>query len=57
MITKDHEFMGKSIGEITSGSDVSILLVLRDEMSLLPTENIVLKKGDIVVLRSEALKK
>ncbi len=56
VITKDHEFVGKSIGEITSGSDVSILLVLRDEMSLLPTENIVLKKGDIVVLRSEALK-
>ena len=51
-ITSDHEFLGRKVGEICSEQDIEILLVLRGELSLFPTDNLVLQRGDIVVLKS-----
>lgn len=50
-ITERHEFLGKSIGEIMERQDVKMLLVLRGDLSLFPTDNLVLQKNDIAILQ------
>ena len=52
VITSDHEFLGKRVSDISDKQDIEILLVLRGELSLFPTDNLVLQKNDIVVLKS-----
>ncbi len=51
-VTADHEFVGKRVSEASDKQDIEILLVLRGELSLFPTDNLVLQKNDIVVLKS-----
>lgn len=53
VITTDHEFLGKHVSELTEKHGVDILLVVRGELSLFPTGNLVLQRDDIVVLRSD----
>ena len=53
LVTEGHEFMDKHIWELTGGGDVRILMVLRDGLSIVPTDNLVVQKDDIVILRSE----
>jgi len=57
LITVDHEFLGKRVSELIEKQAMEILLVIRGDLSLFPTGNLVLQKGDIVVLRSERLQK
>ena len=52
VITSDHEFLGKRVSDVSDKQDIEILLVLRGELSLFPTDNLVLQKNDIVVLKS-----
>lgn len=52
-----HEFMGKKIAELKNIYGLSIYLVIRGELSLLPTEELVLKENDIVIMRSDKIKK
>lgn len=49
----DKEYAGKSIGEIRKSQRLEILLVLRDNMSILPQNDFVLKTNDIIVARSK----
>ena len=52
LITGDHEMLGKRVSQVSDKLDIEILLVLRGELSLFPTDNLVLQKNDIVVLKS-----
>lgn len=52
VITSDHEMLGKRVSQVSDKLDIEILLVLRGELSLFPTDNLVLQKNDIVVLKS-----
>ena len=52
VITSDHEFLGKRVSDVSDKQDIEILLVLRGELSLFPTDNLVLQKNDIVVIKS-----
>ena len=51
-VTENHEFLGRSISELKAKQNLDVLLVIRGELSLFPTGNLVLQKDDIVVLRS-----
>ena len=55
VITGNHEFLGKKVGELSEMKDLEILLVRRDELSLFPTDNLILKKDDIVILKSDRM--
>ena len=57
VITGDHEYLGQRIGDIIPKYGITALLVLRGELSLFPTENLVLQKNDILVLRSDRIEK
>ncbi|MBR4342908.1 MAG: ion transporter [Lachnospiraceae bacterium] len=57
IITGEHEYLGKRIGELTATNDLKALLVLRGDLSLFPTDNLVLQKNDILVLKSERVEK
>ena len=54
LITPEHEFFGKRIGEL---KEIEALLVLRGDLSLFPTDNLVLTKNDILILKSDRLEK
>lgn len=57
IIDKDSEFVGKSIREITKDKTVEVLLVIRDELHIVPTPTLVLKPKDIVVIKSDRVEK
>ena len=56
-IDEDSELLYKTIGEIHKSYDMKIYLLLRDELSVLPEDNITVYEGDILVTRSEKVKK
>ena len=56
-VTTDHEFMGRHVSELTEKQGVDIILVIRGELSLFPTANLVIAKDDIVILRSDRVVK
>ncbi len=47
----DEKLAGRTIGEIREEESMMAYLVLRGEMTILPNENLVLEKNDIVVAR------
>lgn len=57
IIDKDSEFVGKSIREITKDKTVEVLLVIRDDLHIVPTPTLVLKPKDIVVIKSDRVEK
>lgn len=57
MITKEHELCGKTAGSAFADYNCRILMVLRDDMSILPTESMVLKEEDIIIVQSKQLVK
>jgi voltage-gated potassium channel len=56
-VTADHEFMGRYVSELTEKQGVDIILVIRGELSLFPTANLVIAMDDIVILRSDRVVK
>ena len=57
VIDKKSEFVGKSIKEISKDKTIEVLLVIRDELHIVPTPTLVLKAKDIVVIKSERVEK
>ena len=57
VVTGDHEYLGQRIGDIIQKYGITALLVLRGELSLFPTDNLILQKNDILVLRSDRIEK
>ena len=49
----DDEHRGKTIEEMEEEQNIKIFLVLRDDLSVLPQKNMVLKLNDIVIIRIE----
>ncbi len=51
-ITESHPWSGKTLGEISPPSDMLILMVVRDEKSILPKGSTMLLPGDMLLLSS-----
>lgn len=49
----DNRNAGKTVEELEESSGVTVFLVLRDDLSILPQKDMVLKVNDIIVIRDE----
>lgn len=49
----DKQYAGKSVSEIEEAQQITIFLVLRDDLSILPQKNMILKLNDILIIRLE----
>lgn len=49
----DKRYAGKTIEEIEESNQVSIFLILRDDLSILPQKDTILKLHDIIVIRGK----
>ena len=47
----DKRYAGKAVGEMEETQQITIVLVLRDDLSVLPQKNTILKLNDIVIIR------
>ncbi len=57
IITAGHEYAGKRVLELKEKYGYTLYMVIRDELTLLPTDNLILKENDIAVIGSERLVK
>lgn len=51
-IDKNHPFCGETVKDIGKEYNARLMLVLRQELSILPTDDLVIKENDVVVLKS-----
>ena len=49
----DKRFAGKSVEEMEEAEQVTIFLILREDLSILPQKDTMLKLNDIIVIRGE----
>uniref|UniRef100_UPI0040386122 ion transporter n=1 Tax=Roseburia inulinivorans TaxID=360807 RepID=UPI0040386122 len=49
----DRRFAGKTVEEIEEAQHVTLFLVLRDDLSVLPQKDTILKLNDIIIIRGE----
>ena len=49
----DKRHAGKTVEEMEEAQQITIFLVLRDDFSVLPQKNTVLKLNDIIIIRVE----
>lgn len=49
----DKRYAGKTVEEMEEAQQITIFLVLRDDFSVLPQKNTVLKLNDIIIIRAE----
>jgi voltage-gated potassium channel len=49
----DKRFAGKSVEEMEAAEQVTIFLILREDLSILPHKDTMLKLNDIIVIRGE----
>lgn len=49
----DKRYAGKTVEEVEEAQQITIFLVLRDDFSVLPQKNTVLKLNDIIIIRVE----
>ena len=49
----DKRFAGKSVEEMEAAEQVTIFLILREDLSILPQKDTILKLNDIIVIRGE----
>lgn len=52
-ILADRRYAGKTIDEIETADQLTIFLILRDNLSILPQKDTVIKLNDILVIRGE----
>ena len=57
LVGGDSEFVGLTVGEIKKEYDMNIYVIIRDDLTVLATDNIKLTEGDIVIINSEKLVK
>ncbi len=55
LVTHDSGLEGRAVGEIEESCDVKIYMMIRDEMTILPSGNITVQAGDMLVVRTEKL--
>lgn len=51
----DKRYAGKTVGEMEKTQQIIIFLVLRDDLSVLPQKNTILKLNDIIIIREPDL--
>lgn len=51
----DPTYAGKTVKELEEAHSITIYLVLRDDLSVLPKENTILRLNDIMIIRTEGL--
>ena len=49
----DKHFAGKSVEEMEEAEQITIFLILREDLSILPQKDTILKLNDIIVIRGE----
>ena len=49
----DKRFAGKSVEEMEEAEQITIFLILREDLSILPQKDTILKLNDIIVIRGE----
>ena len=52
----DKRYAGKSIEEVQEQQQLTIFLILREDLSILPQKDTLLKQGDIIIIRAEVEK-
>lgn len=52
----DKRYAGKSIEEVEEQEQLTIFLILRKDLSILPQKDTLLKQGDIIIIRAEGEK-
>lgn len=52
----DKHYAGKSIEEVEEQEQLTIFLILREDLSILPQKDTLLKQGDIIIIRAEGEK-
>ena len=49
----DKRYAGKTVEEMEAAEQVTIFLILREDLSILPQKDTMLKLNDIIVIRGE----
>jgi voltage-gated potassium channel len=57
MIDPGSGLAGKTVGELKMEYDVNVFIIMRGELTVLATDNTVLKQGDIIIINSNTLVK
>ena len=57
LVTGDSALSGLTVAEMKSQYDVNVYVIIRNELTVLATDNIKLTEGDIVVINSDKLVK
>ncbi len=57
LVCADSELWGLTVGELKKNYNTDVYVVIRDELTILATDNIKLTDGDIVVINSDKLVK
>lgn len=50
----DKRYAGKTVDEMEEAQQVTIFLVLRDDLPVLPQKDTILKLNDIIIIRGES---
>ncbi len=57
LVEKGSHFAGKTIGEAEEKYNIRIYMLIRDELSVIAYEKVKIKCGDILILKSEKIRK
>lgn len=57
LIDRQSVFLGKTVKEAETEMDTRIYMIIRGEFSIIPYENVVLKFGDMIILRADNMEK
>ena len=57
LVDRSSEFYGLSVHEASEKFNVKILVILRSDMTIVPLDDVKIKKNDILIVRSEKLVK
>ncbi len=57
LIDANSEFIGRRIAELKSEYDIRLFVLLRDGLTIIPTDDIVINEKDILIVSSEKMHK
>ena len=57
LVDKSSDFKNMTVAEYTSKYNINILVILRDDLTVVPTENMHIKQNDILIVRGDKIDK
>ena len=57
IIKKGSQFIGKTVGEAEKQFNIRIYMLIRDDLSVIAYENVKIKSGDMIIVKSENIAK